>query len=275
MNIRDNYLNNGYIVLRNAIPYDLKSLLRKELINYANKKIEVLEINVIKKIILQEDIIKTLKEALNTNIITYFSDSSVVNHKDMFSASNGFHEDARNDNHDFSQEYPILRMGIYLQDIDHYSGGLKLKPKSHKYFCFTLRSFKTKLKSLIREIFIKKNKNFKINYRFRSIQPKLKFGDIVLWNMRTHHSGTSVRYKFNENISLPPLVDNILPNFLKIQPEYKENRMAIFIAFGNDKINSENFSKYLKRRRDQKKSYLNKEKFISDLKTFGIRFIES
>lgn len=161
MNLRKNYLEEGYVIIKDLFSYDDKSLFREELIKVANTNKEVLENNLIKKIILNKEFIKKLNEILDSDIIYYFSDSSVVNHKDMFSASNGFHEDARNDNHDFSQEYPILRMGIYLQDIDRYSGGLKLKPKSHKYFCFTLRSFKTKLKSLIREIFIKKIKILK------------------------------------------------------------------------------------------------------------------
>ena len=40
----------------------------------------------------------------------------------------------------YELEYPIIRVGIYFENSKDFSGGLKIKKKSHKYFIFNFRN---------------------------------------------------------------------------------------------------------------------------------------
>ena len=82
-----------------------------------------------------------------------------------------------------------------MQNISDYSGGLKIRPKSHNSFCIN------NFKQLIKNIF-KRNSMFNLNFIHKNIQPNLNVGDLIVWNLRLHHSGASWRYKFNKNLSL-------------------------------------------------------------------------
>ena len=89
-------------------------------------------------LILNEKLINSIKEILDTSQLLYFTDSAVVNDKEPFKNRNGFHNDERgaDQNIPYDQEYPIVRVGIYFENMKDFSGGLKIKKKSHKYFCF-------------------------------------------------------------------------------------------------------------------------------------------
>ena len=52
-------------------------------------------------------------------------------------------------------------------------------------------------------------------------------GDLVVWNLRTSHSGNNVRLKFWPSLSLPPRIESRIPLFLRVPPQDE-----IFEPFG-------------------------------------------
>ena len=104
---------------------------------------------------------------------------------------------------DWSEDYKMIRIGVYLQDHDKFSGGVKLEEGSHK---------------------LPFNKG-------KRVLADTKAGDVVVWDLRTYHSGNSVRLKLFPNLALGCRIENILPDFLTI-PEPKE-RKSVFMVFGS------------------------------------------
>ena len=140
--LRENYLLNGYLVIKSIFNKEYISKLRKRIIDLSYKDMEKYEILLdedIQNILLNKKLITTIKEILDCNNILYYSDSSIVNHVNPFKNRNGFHNDARGEdqNKPYEQEYPILRVGIYFEDYKNYSGGLKIK-KNHINILFLI-----------------------------------------------------------------------------------------------------------------------------------------
>ncbi|MES2003049.1 MAG: phytanoyl-CoA dioxygenase family protein [Bacteroidota bacterium] len=145
----------------------------------------------------------------------YFGDSTYQ----IGTGDRGFHRDnidrTFSEGPDWEGDYSIIRMGVYLQDHDIYSGGLKVQQGSHKAV---------------------KGKRILINS---------KAGDVVIWNLRTLHSGNSVRMQFLPNLPLGCRIENILPQFL-IKSQ-QTDRISVFMSFAKPSAHLERFiEKYMK-----------------------------
>lgn len=253
--IRNEFLDKGYLILRSF--YDKKKIQdsRNLVIDHANKDDEILSNQTVQDFILNEELIQNIKILLNSNKLLYYSDSSVSNKEDPFNSKNGYHNDARyeDENIPYSEEYPILRVGIYFEDFKKYSGGLKIKEKSHKYFCFNFRAFKQNLKKIIKIIFTKTRYRLNALKLGKSINLDLEEGDIVIWNLRTHHCGVSRRLKFFKNLCLQPHIEKLLPKFLFLPTQYSRNRCSIFCTFAKNDLLNVNIYNYVKNKIDYKK----------------------
>ena len=120
---------------------------------------------------------------------------------------------------DWQSKYTVLRMGIYLQDYTAQSGGLILRDKSHLY--------PTRWKGKI------------INVRST---PR----DLIIWNLRTTHSGNAKRLKLLPNVDVNPYVCKVMPDFM-FRPSPDE-RMALFLSYGKDDHHIKRYISYLKTR---------------------------
>ena len=69
-------------------------------------------------------------------------------------------------------------------------------------------------------------------------------GDIVIWNLRTHHAGYAIRMKPVPNLSLLPVVERWSPSFLHVPAEHP-SRCVIFATYGAP---SEYTDKYIRNR---------------------------
>jgi len=261
---RKNYIKNGYVIIKNffnkeKIIETRENLIRNKIINS-----EIFDNIMIEQLFLKKEFFKLFRDILGCKKLLYFSDSSVSIHENIENCPSGFHVDSRNEDFDFKREYPIARAGIYLQNVSDFSGGVKIRPGSHNSYCIT--NFKQSIKNIFTEKIVKRNPNFNLNLFHKNFQPDLDVGDLIIWNLRLHHSGASWRYKINKNISLPPLLDNLMPNFTKIKPQFEKNRTAIFIAFANGDVMDKNVSNYIGRKLKEKKifnDYQNlKKKFL-------------
>lgn len=252
-NLRKDYLSKGYIIIKSLFTKEYISKIRQDMINLSSKdmsKYEMLLDEDSQKILLNEKLIKTIKEILNTNTLLYYSDSSVVNHIDPFKNRNGFHNDARgeDENLPYDQEYPIIRAAIYFEDYKDFSGGLKIKNKSHKYFIFNFRRILADTLRLIKILFTKTRYNLNSLKLGESVNLELEQGDVVIWNLRTHHCGTSRRLKLFPKMCLQPFFEKMLPEYFYLPTQYKQDRCAIFATFAKNDLSNTNILGYLKKK---------------------------
>jgi hypothetical protein len=117
------------------------------------------------------------------------------------------------ENPSWDGRYTVLRCALYLQDHAKHSGGLGIKRGSHA----------------------KRNRLLWFGRRFpvahgRGIFVNSEVGDLVVWTLRTTHSGYSVRAKCAPDVRLHPKIENLLPSWLQV-PEERE-RVVLFSTFG-------------------------------------------
>jgi Phytanoyl-CoA dioxygenase (PhyH) len=120
---------------------------------------------------------------------------------------------------DWNGEYPIVRCGLYLQDSSCHSGGLALRPGSHR-------------PGLLRPTL-----------------PKLvnaRAGDLIVWSLRTVHSAEAVRLRGVPDLPLHPRLQTLLPQSLRV-PDDGE-RIVMFMTFGLRGAQLKRYVEYLKGR---------------------------
>src|SRR3990167_214142 len=140
-----------------------------------------------------------------------------------------FHTDTIDEDNNFEIDYPIINTGIYLQDYINYSGMLKIVPGSHKRPCTTSMTLIHALKNIVKKLLKLDIKGaIGILNLHKSINIPNQPGDMIIWNVRTHHSGHGVRLKFFRNLSLPPVIENWIPNFIKL-PDNPERNVILSI----------------------------------------------
>jgi hypothetical protein len=185
------------------------------------------------RVVLDERILRLSRGLLGAKP-TYFGDSS-WNSSNAGGFAIGFHKDnpykTTQNAPDWQGKYSILRMGIYLQDHVDHSGGLALRDRSHHT-----------TDTMVGQPFA---------------VPTAK-GDVVVWSLRTSHSGFVSRPRLFPTVFVPLTVQNVLtvrakaqyrpPTLLFRPPEYAE-RLALFMSLGVDGEHVRRYLDYLKTRR--------------------------
>lgn len=158
-----------------------------------------------------------------------------------------FHTDTVDDDYDFAIDYPIINTGIYLQDYVNYSGMLKIVPGSHMRPCITSRTVTEAVKNIIKEL-LKGNMSGVLGVfnLHRSVNIPNRPGDMIIWNVRTHHSGHGIRLKLLRNWSLPPVFENWVPTFLKL-PDNPERNVILSIFAAPSKYLENYISKQIRK----------------------------
>jgi hypothetical protein len=154
----------------------------------------------------------------------YFGDSTAS----MDVGAMGFHKDNPDRDEvrapDWRSPYTLVRIGVYLQDHESHSGGLAVRDRSH--------------------LAVNRNKG-------RPLAIPTRAGDLVLWSLRTTHSGYAARLKGLLQVFVPIPVVKVLgsPGFAKrrlfskvFRPLELNNRLALFVTFG---ISDEHQARYL------------------------------
>ena len=162
-------------------------------------------------ILLDDRILKIARTILGSDEIIYFGDSTYQ----IGTGLRGFHRDNidRTDLNgpDWKGEYTLIRMGIYLQDHKAYSGGLKIKKGTHK------------------------------NADGQAILVDNEIGDVVVWNLKTLHSGNAVRLKLFPNFSINKGGrEGMVPAFLKKDQQHE--RISLFMTFA---LKSSHLDRYI------------------------------
>lgn len=156
-------------------------------------------------LVFDDRLLAIARPLVDSQELVYFGDSSVM----VGGTNRGFHKDntCRDDatHPDWQTPYSLVRFGIYLEDHDRWSGGLKVRRGSHLHVDDT--------SGPIEDV-------------------PSRAGDVVAWNLRTTHSGHTVRVRGLPLLPLQPRFEVRTPAFLHV-PE-SEQRMAIFMTFGRD-----------------------------------------
>jgi hypothetical protein len=151
----DSFQSNGYLVVKDVIPVkeiqELRStfeIIREKSKNAGNTFYDpkypnaswllgdltsFSELEPFDFLVFNKNIVDIVKSLIGTDIV-YFGESNTQsglairgNHKDSRVSDR---EDASG--FDWQGDYPLVRVGIYLNDSDVYSGGIKIMPGSHK-----------------------------------------------------------------------------------------------------------------------------------------------
>jgi len=198
----------GWVLIKGLFSKDEIEKLRSEALKSTEEigknLIDLLSDKRVNYILTDDRIISITKALLGTDNPVYFGDSSIS----IGNLGQGFHKD-NPDRHkptgpDWNtDDYPCIRMAIYCQDHVKHSGSLALRDKSHKYSN------------------PKKGRPF-----FVPSEP----GDLVVWTLRTTHSGNSLRLKLFPEYVISPLIYKYLPKFIFKAEE--KLRVAILMTFG-------------------------------------------
>lgn len=200
-------------------------------------------------IVTDERILNITKALLVTDNPVYFGDSTIG----LGNLGQGFHKD-NPDRHkptgpDWdTNDYPCIRMAIYCQDHAKHSGALALRDKSHNY----------------RDP--KKGKAF-----FVPSEP----GDVIVWSLRTTHSGNSMRFNLFPELVINPHLYKYIPKFFFKAEE--KLRVGIFMTFGKKAPLLQRNLDYLKIRTYMVEIWRNSktpQEQIDKLKSCNVDFID-
>jgi hypothetical protein len=147
----------------------------------------------------------------------------------------GFHKDnpdkQKSTKPDWQGPYTIIKVGIYLQDHAWHSGGLAVRDRSHNTVDTTLG---------------------------HPIAVPSKVGDVIVWYLRTTHSGYVSRLRLVPKVVLPlPLLAKITVS-KDLQYEASETffrplehgqRMSMFASYGRGDHHERRYLDYLKTRK--------------------------
>jgi hypothetical protein len=180
--------------------------------NAVYAKGDILSKDLLRKYLLDDRILFLVKKVLGGDPV-YFGDSNYH----FGTGFRGFHRDNvdRTDMTapDWEGEYPIVRLAIYLQDHKNYSGGLKIRIGSH------------------------------INPSGKPVFVDSEEGDVVIWNLKTIHSGNAVRFKFFKNLMVNKARrEGMIPAFLK--KDQQKERATLFITYA---LKSKHLDRYIQK----------------------------
>jgi hypothetical protein len=173
---------------------------------------DILSKDLLRKYLLDDRILYLVKKVLGADPV-YYGDSNYH----FGTGFRGFHRDNvdRTDltAPDWEGEYPIVRLAIYLQDHKEYSGGLKIRIGSH------------------------------IHPSGKPVFVDSEEGDVVIWNLRTVHSGNAVRFKFFKNLMVNKARrEGMIPAFLK--KDQQKERATLFMTFA---LKSKHLDRYIQK----------------------------
>lgn len=220
--IAQSFWRDGFALIRGVFEPAEVEAFRKAALERTNKKADLLTDPKLRTLLLDDRILGIARAILGETLV-YYGDSSVM----LGETIPGFHKDNVDKDDpkapDWKGRYPIIRVGIYTQDHSRNPDGVDLRRGSHE-LCST-----------------EKGKHFYAD---------TKVGDVIVWNLRTTHSGGSMMLKF-PRVALNP--GSYFGRFLRRFPigllaPPAAHRVAAFMTFGAPSPHLERYIEYLKTR---------------------------
>lgn len=216
MTRREQFQQQGYLIVRNVFTPEEIAQLRQAAYQHRDRQqqrglvAQVKQATSVKGDLLSKEglgwvIYDPRIVAIATEILgdtpTYFGDSTYQ----IGTGTRGFHRDNLDragvgQGAEWDDSYRMIRFGVYLQDHDTYSGGIRFKAGSQRTDSST------------------------------DVFADTRAGDVVLWDLRTLHSGNARRLKGLTNLPLHVGLENRLPDFLF--REQQGERISLFFSYG-------------------------------------------
>jgi hypothetical protein len=240
---------NGWVLVKSIFSEKEIDDIREKVYKSQNSghKGDILSNPLLHEIVFDKRVLDILRE-LTADQLIYFGDSSYL----VDNKSHGFHKDNpdRNDPTapDWYGDYSVLRVGIYLQDHTHSSGGLLLRDKSHKLFS------------------ISEGRGFNV---------PIQKGDVVVWYLKTTHSGNARLFKLFNSLIINPKYYKFVPRFLFLTEKAK--RIGIFLSYGEKSSHLSRYLDYLKTRKYSVSNWQNSvydPKVLAEAEERGLKVID-
>jgi hypothetical protein len=178
----------------------------------------------------------------------YFRDSAVSVVKTVKDQTRGWHKDNRVPDRydpltpDWEGDYPVIRMGIYCEDHVDHSGGLALRAGSHQRRSSPLRRLIWGAVHRLRPRAGVRAHAHGITSG-KACHAATRPGDVVVWTLRTSHSGFSMRPRIGKNVKLPPKLETRLPD--RFFRPAEDRRTSIFITYGAKSVHLDRLLEFL------------------------------
>lgn len=248
---RESYRTNGYGILRGVFSAQEVKEFRAE----CDRKgqLSYLTLRDFSSVLLDDRLLAAMRAILGDPVVYYGDSTSRSN--DVVGGlypkwyARHYHSDSRVEDYDYTKPYELARAGLYLHDTTNCSGGLKLRPGSHVMPCPEQLGIKASIKIAL------KNKSARFVVapgpnRNVATMP----GDVVVWNLRLHHAGYAVRMKGMPNLTLPPYIENLLPESMHLKSP--DSRSVMFLTYGAQGRHTDNMIRNRWRNRDMRRFWL-------------------
>lgn len=213
------FWTNGYAIIRGVFAREEAEDMRRRASETLSHKGDLLSNPALRDVLLDRRIVSIATQILGAPPV-YFGDSS-CNTGDGLP---GYHKDNadRNDPNgpDWRGTYPLIRFGLYLQDYSRLSGGLSVRARSHNAFSCS---------------------------EGKPVYMATRPGDVAVWNLRTTHTGHSMRYRFPLPASIDAEKSHTVPWYV-LARKATGDRIALFATIAADGPHLERYITYLKTR---------------------------
>lgn len=239
----DQFWTDGFLQIRNVFTSEEIANYRNAILSAGLDNVtgDLLSYPDLRSMVVNERLLNAVRKILDTEQLQYFGDSNVT------VGSRGYHKDNvdRTDPNgpDWTQgRYTVVRVGIYLQDHSENSGGLNVRRGSH---------------------------NAVQDGDYENVYLRSRIGDVVVWCLRTSHSGNGYMRRFNMDKAVPPDWLDLNRYQGKTRLKYKlkrtagrqlihlrrlmikppqEARLGCFISYGTGDAHQQRFIECLKTR---------------------------
>lgn len=193
-----------------------------------------------RSLIFSDAVLSIVRQLLGCKPI-YFGDSGIQ----FGSGYTGWHRDNRVSDRsdgatdDWKGDYDLIRIGIYLQDCAHHSGGLLIRAGSHKDAPRVpdwIRS--SRLRKVLSRVHALRSR-----FHGRAKFVDTRKGDVVFWSLRAIHAGHAVRLKGAPRILLDPKWQPLVPDWRRVPTDGM--RMAVFATFARRGTHYDRYRKYI------------------------------
>jgi Phytanoyl-CoA dioxygenase (PhyH) len=253
----EQFNRDGYLIVRDVFSPDEARSLRETVYRLAREGLTASDPSFLGSdlsvypelcnLIVDERLVEISRQLVGDGPV-YYRDSAV----NIGGSGRGWHKDNRNSDRcdlaapDWDGRYPLLRMGIYLEDHAEHSGGLALRVGSHVDRPSLRRTLAKAFWSAVERVrpgpYVRVLATGMLAAG-RPIHAGTRLGDVVVWNLRTTHSARTLRLKVFKQLKLPVAIENRVPSFLAL-PEDGE-RVAAFISYGASSAHLSRFIEYL------------------------------
>ncbi|MDX2145177.1 MAG: phytanoyl-CoA dioxygenase family protein [Rhodospirillaceae bacterium] len=156
----------------------------------------------------------------------------------------------------FDEIYPAYRFGVYFRDYRNASGGLKVAVGSHRMPFSDLRRLDKwgAVEALPKvDMLVGAAKMQHVHVpAFELYNVPTQPGDVVVFNLRTFHSGGALRFKDRPTLALLPAIERVVTATAGaealLDPIPSGSRNVVFFDFGNRSWQTDLYCKWLARR---------------------------